>query len=318
MEEINGIIGKHLRNESTSKEEIQLEKWLNGSDHNKRLYQELKSIWTNSDTLRGDKVIDVDKNWLSFLEKVKSQNQKSPKTTNIIRYKRLAVAASVVLAAFFMSLYLSHTSTNLKLNSSSEILSNMKLPDGSVVWLNKNSSIEYQQSEVSRNVKLIGQAYFEVMPNSEKPFIVSSENLKTQVIGTSFEINSNNEGEIDVSVVSGKVKVYDQDNVNDALLLTKGLGTSYNPISKKLAFKQTLNANFLAWKTGILKFRNSSIQIVIKDLSNYYDVEIISNEIDLSSRLTAEFDNLQLEEVIDLIELTTDVKLFITAPNQSN
>ena len=98
----------------------------------------------------------------------------------------------------------------------------LTLPDGSKVVLEKNSSIIVSEDfgKVNRTVLLKGKAFFKVVRNEKKPFLVRMGNLVTEVLGTSFKVGSDNQNKsIEVAVISGKVSVY---------------ATSKNGISKKL------------------------------------------------------------------------------------
>jgi hypothetical protein len=98
----------------------------------------------------------------------------------------------------------------------------LTLPDGSKVVLEKNSSIIVSEDfgKVNRAVLLKGKAFFKVVRNEKKPFLVRMGNLVTEVLGTSFKVGSDNQNKsIEVAVISGKVSVY---------------ATSKNGISKKL------------------------------------------------------------------------------------
>ena len=98
----------------------------------------------------------------------------------------------------------------------------LTLPDGSKVVLEKNSSIIVSEDfgKVNRTVLLKGKAFFKVVRNEKKPFLVRMGNLVTEVLGTSFKVGSDNQNKsIEVAVISGKVSVY---------------ASSKNGISKKL------------------------------------------------------------------------------------
>lgn len=318
MERIHEIIGKHLRSESTKGEESILNKWIEEEESNQLLFQEAKTLWNESSYLRKEKNIEVEEAWLKFLNQTGRNPKQNQRILPPFILKRLAVAASLFLAAFFMYFYLSDFHTDVKFQASKKAVSNIELPDGSIVWLNKGATLEFEESKGYRNIKLNGQAYFNVSHKPHKPFIISTGNLKTQVVGTSFDIDYRNKEHIEVSAVSGKVKVYENSNEDAALLLTKGLGASYHSGNHKLNLIEILDQNFLAWKTGVLRFNNTPMLKVAETLSMHYGLLVLVDDSDETSRLTAEFDNLKIDEVIELIQLTTDVNLSTSFNNKSN
>lgn len=152
----------------------------------------------------------------------------------------------------------------------------LTLPDGSKVVLEKNSSIIVSEDfgKVNRTVLLKGKAFFKVVRNEKKPFLVRMGNLVTEVLGTSFKVGSDNQNKsIEVAVVSGKVSVY---------------ATSKNGISKKLN-GVVLTPNLKA----IYNTENQTIQESIVEapqllLPNLNKSDFIFNEIqfgDLRDRL---------------------------------
>lgn len=317
MGKIYEIIGKHLRNETTPDEENHLNNWISEERGNRSIFQEVKSLWQGSSDLRSEKTVEVDRAWIKFLKKTHAEPKDNQRFLTRTVFRRSVAAASVFFAAFFIYLYFSTFSYDLKLEASTEVIQNMQLPDGSMVWLDKNTTLEFEKGDKYRNVKLTGQAYFEVSPNPHRPFIISTGDLKTQVVGTSFDVDYRG-AEIQISVVSGKVKVYKSGNEGEALLLTKGLGASYDSENKELDMINTLDQNFLAWKTGILKFEDTPLIKVVEVLSNHYSVNIPYQGSGAPSRLTAEFDNLKLKEVMELIQLTTDIILPLPSNDQTD
>ncbi len=140
----------------------------------------------------------------------------------------------------------------------------LKLPDGSKVWLNAASSITYPTAFTgdNREVKITGEAYFDVVKNESKPFVVKTYKDRVIVLGTEFNINSyTDEGFIKTSLVEGTVKI------NQTLLKP---GQAY--INGKIL--ETDLSKDLAWKNGLFSFENADIQSVMRQLARWYDVEV--------------------------------------------
>ena len=129
----------------------------------------------------------------------------------------------------------------IEVKNTSKIPRVILLEDGTKVILEPNSYITYPEHflKENRKVHLFGEAFFKVKPNPNKPFIVYTENIVTQVLGTSFRIKSFKQSEqIEVSVVSGKVSVYessnDQEVQKNGIILTPNQKVSFKKNDKKM------------------------------------------------------------------------------------
>ncbi|WP_339867020.1 FecR domain-containing protein [uncultured Algoriphagus sp.] len=177
---------------------------------------------------------------------------------------------------------------------------NFRLPDQTIVWLNSGSSLEYPETFDStvRLVKLKGEGFFEVSENAQQPFIVNSDSLFTTALGTSFNINVKNSGEIKVSLVTGKVSInYQSDTLE--FLLTPGEELSYETKSNQGKVTEFNAENVLGWKTGKLIFKRAPLHEVMEGLEEWYGVEIsITGYPSEEWRFNGKFENQTLENVL--------------------
>jgi transmembrane sensor len=147
------------------------------------------------------------------------------------------------------------------------------LPDGSKVWLNAASSIKFPTAFAAneRNVQLTGEAYFEVTKNAAKPFKVSVNGLNVKVLGTHFNIMAyNNEDAIKTTLLEGSVQLTAGGNSN--LLKPDQQGIVKN---NHISVIDVEAEKFVAWKNGYFEFNRSSILDVMKQLSRWYDMEVV-------------------------------------------
>ncbi|RQO66427.1 hypothetical protein DBR43_29895 [Pedobacter sp. KBW06] len=149
------------------------------------------------------------------------------------------------------------------------------LEDGTKVTLNANSDLRYPKKfrGQTREVYLTGEAYFQVAQNVEKPFIVHSGKLKTQVLGTSFTVNAyGNDQPADVSVLTGKVKVQDQQSKRSVVL-----NPGETAANDKDGFRLSRFANpedVICWIDGKMIFEDLSLRDCALKLSNKFGVRI--------------------------------------------
>ncbi|MEP4094943.1 FecR domain-containing protein [Reichenbachiella sp.] len=298
--DIHELIGRELRNEASSEDLAAIESWKSKDKFNAKLHAQYHHIWFNSANLRPEVEIEPIMDWNQFLQ----YQQASPKSYYI---KWMGLAASFLLMGVLIR-FVFVMSQGTTYESSANQVTSYTLQDGSVVWVNKNTKINYKQDDGRRLVELEGEAFFEVAHDANTPFIISTGSLKTQVVGTAFNIDQAKEKVI-VSVESGKVKVYED---KQSILLTQGMAVSYDFNTRRLDEKVGGIRNAFSWKTGILSFENTPIQEVIADLEKHFENSLTIENKQSEAHLTASFDNQSLEYILSLIEVITEEKINIT------
>jgi len=187
----------------------------------------------------------------------------------------------------------------------------IELPDGTLVVLNANSILSYPSKFVGgiRSVVLKGEAFFDVAENKAKPFIVNTDNdLRIRVLGTSFNVKAYpDDDNIEAILVSGKVRVIEKKD-NKEVVLKPSQRATFIKKADKLIVDNVKTGNFTAWKEGILVYDETPMSQVISDLKRTYDisVEISSPSIE-NYKYTGVFDNLTIEEVLDLFEISSPI-----------
>ncbi|MGO3806967.1 MAG: FecR family protein [Sphingobacterium sp.] len=149
------------------------------------------------------------------------------------------------------------------------------LPDGTKVWINAASSLRYNTSNVAgeRLVELKGEGYFEVAPDADRPFKVITDNQVVEVLGTHFNINSyNDEPSTKTTLLEGSVKILEKKTKRTAVL-KPGQQASLGK-NNKLMVKNVAAGDAVAWKDGLFRFNHSDIEIVMRQMSRWYDVEV--------------------------------------------
>ena len=135
------------------------------------------------------------------------------------------------------------------------------LPDGSVVCLNSGSVLKYDPAflrKKNREVYLIGEGYFEVQKNPEKPFIVHADDINVKVLGTVFNVRSYPEdSEIEVSLIKGKVNVFSTSETRDNVILAPDEQLTYDKRSGKINHHHVDALQTSQWTTGRLSFVNA-------------------------------------------------------------
>ncbi len=178
-----------------------------------------------------------------------------------------------------------------------------QLSDGTKVTLNANSTLKFPDKFDSntRKVELTGEAFFEVIKNPKKPFTVTTENLSTTVLGTKFNINTNNlHQSIQISLVEGKVKITSANKTGEIILLPKQEVT-YDRLTSKFIKSNFDTEVVSSWKDGILSFKHASFEEVAQKINTLYGITLIDDDGKLNWDYTGEFENTDYVSIIKSI-----------------
>jgi ferric-dicitrate binding protein FerR (iron transport regulator) len=148
------------------------------------------------------------------------------------------------------------------------------LPDGTKVWLNAASSLTYPTAftGVDREVRLNGEAYFEVADNKDKPFKVVVGNMQVNVLGTHFNVMAyEDENAIKTTLLEGVVKVT---NGGASHLLKPGQEGRLDRSSDAFRLLEVDADEAVAWKNGVFQFGGASIETVMREIVRWYDVDV--------------------------------------------
>jgi ferric-dicitrate binding protein FerR (iron transport regulator) len=197
------------------------------------------------------------------------------------------------------------------------------LSDGSKVTLNADSKLKYPDkfNNTSREVYLEGEAYFEVHHNSNRPFIVHSENLSTTVLGTKFDISAYPEKKtIAVSLLEGKVKVSREEKGkdNEIVVLKPKEELLYDKENNVSSFEQFDSLEAVGWKDNIYKFENEPLGEVLSQLERAFGVKFkLDDQSVLLQKITIKFEKKSLQTVVDVIKSLTGLDYKILKGNNN-
>ncbi|RYG45539.1 MAG: FecR family protein [Chitinophagaceae bacterium] len=151
----------------------------------------------------------------------------------------------------------------------------LALSDGTIVWLNAASSLEYPVvfTGKERKVTLSGEAYFEVAKNKEMPFSVSVNGMNVEVLGTHFNvIGYNTDEDVKTTLLEGSVKLRAE---KSTALLTPGQQGIYHHNKPGFAVNAVNTSDVIAWKNGFFVFDNESLQEIMQKIARWYNVDVV-------------------------------------------
>ncbi|SDK10792.1 FecR family protein [Pedobacter sp. ok626] len=195
----------------------------------------------------------------------------------------------------------------------------VKLPDGSKVWLNAGSSLTYDPylkgKEQYRNIKLSGEAYFEVAKDKKHPFVVTTDKQKIEVLGTHFNISAYiDDLSNKTSLLEGSVKVAPLTTTGSetkGLILKPGQQSEIN--SKGISVQEVDPTEVIAWKNGDFSFTSESLESIMQKVSRWYDVEVTYTNKKLGNKpfsgVISKYE--KVSQVLCLLEATGEVKFKI-------
>ena len=185
------------------------------------------------------------------------------------------------------------------------------LPDSTLVTLNAGSRITYPEffNNKKRNVSMEGEAFFKVTHNPEKPFVVTSGNLKTRVLGTSFNIMSYTDSPvIKISLATGSVRVSKGDTIMATLKPDEQF--CYDKKTGTYQKESQYTANDIAWVDNIIKLNDRSLEETIRIVERWFNVKLhVEDPKAFTQKITGKFTDPSLEETIQSLELLTRSKI---------
>jgi ferric-dicitrate binding protein FerR (iron transport regulator) len=320
------LIARYFSGEIREDELRFLSDWLKDGSQNQELFRQYKKTWLLLEKQIIHSKVNTDQEWIAMQAKiftpvtgietpvnVISLNQNRNNIKSYVQNMWKAAAVLIILLASSVMLYL-YLSRPAKFVITAQATNLEKvLPDGSVVSLHAGSQITYPESFSSntRNVELIGEAYFKVTHDKTKPFIVASGPARVEVLGTQFNMNTHTlNGAMEVVLTSGKVSVYYKGLQKDNVLLMPGEKAELNTEQKHICKSTNTDPNYMAWKTHVLIFDNETLQQVVNTLHNVYQTPIQIADARLSyCRVTATFNNQSLQSVLEVIKETLDLQV---------
>lgn len=189
------------------------------------------------------------------------------------------------------------------------------LTDGSKVYLNAGSSIRYPKEFGAdiREVILTGEAFFDIQPESDRPFVVSTDHARVEVLGTSFNVNQQEGGKLAVALVTGKVRVKDEKGSQVQLAPSEMLVMEQGGAFYKTAFDPL---EVLGWKDKKLVFKKDSFESTKRKIENWFGVEVqVKGRIPRGWIYTGIYQDELLENVMAGIFYTSGISYKIEGKN---
>ena len=321
-ERIEALLPGYLSGDLSDNDRIMIDDWRSESRENEAFYFESLKVWEAMILLNEMEQF----NSFDALRKVNAKIVQPNSSGWWIIIQR--AAAILLLPLLVYSGYL--TIQNQTINNSQEqvmmqtvssrqgMVTQFALADGTKVWLNSGSKLEFPTrfTGSKREVILKGEAFFEVTKNEKQPFKVNANELKVEVLGTSFNVVSfDDDTQSEVVLVTGKVALSSENGkiVNEFGTILPGQRAIYEKEQKKIVTEEVNVEKYIAWRDGNLIFRDDSMEDVVKRLSRWFNVEITINDPEIKNYIyKATFRNENLVQVLNLLKLSAPIDYRIT------
>ena len=304
------LLTRYLLGEAAPEENVLIEGWLADDPENKDTLRRRKTV---IDMVALSKM-DVDAEWNAFKSKLKPQTKEISfhQATQRSSMRILAIAASIAvligISVYFVFFF--KQGPEKLMAQSKDTIKNIALADGSQVSLNRNSTLEYPEEfeKGSRTVKLNGEAFFDITPNKDKPFVVETPAFSVTVLGTSFFVSCTEGRPEKVVVLTGTVKCVHKTS-GEEVVLNAGQMYTFGSVAKSPEPVTEKEMNAYAWKTARLVFVNEKFNDIISTINSTYGCHITAKGQMNECVLTVNFEDLTLDGVLNVLEVILDADI---------
>ncbi|HZL11272.1 MAG TPA: FecR domain-containing protein [Prolixibacteraceae bacterium] len=302
----------HFLNRKTStqeNEEILL--WVSSSEENRNQFREIHQVFQVSKQKLVQSEIDIEQAWDKLNNKLPKTKIKA-KVISLEIFNRIAVSVLVILAVGFGSLWVndhfvaSPKSGLVVFEAPSGEKSKIVLADGSQVWLNSETKLQYDAMN-PRSVILNGEAYFEVKKDRSHPFLIlTSSGMKVKVTGTKFNLRSyNDESFVETSLEEGEV-IIEGKNSNKLAVLKPGQQSKYDVKSQKIKVQNVSSEIYSIWRNNELRFSDITFEDLVPRIERWYGISIkLDSGIEKNDRFTMTIKTESLRELLTMMQLTS-------------
>ena len=347
---IKKLVISYLERTISRDDEILLVQWLKENPKARKELYDFRQIWDLSGSVGSFGKDQVEQEWLKLLKQIESLSTKTSKKGGFVMYWLPRIAAVFLLGAI-VSFLVTYRALNPKVSNVvyNEIAapagakSKITLPDGSLIWLNAGSNIKYSSNygKKQREVFLTGEAFFDVVTNRSKVFLVKTEDLNIKAYGTSFNVKSYpEENTVEATLIEGKIGInrtkFADKKVDEVVLEPNQRVVYYKPLKRSEANEFVVDSEnekvnteteepqrqkltymiskgidpepFAKWKEGVLVINSESLEELAIKLERKYDVKIhfSTNEIK-KLKFSGSLENETVEQVIEAIGIAAQI-----------
>ena len=319
---IDALIGKYVSGNASPVEINKLEKWMNISSGNRKIVEESLKVWENSHDRISEETKEKDKSDVLHETQKQRSIQLIRTRKQLLIYKIAAIF--VIPVTFAITFYFLSQPEEAAKKSQYCIVAAPKghvakciLPDGSEVWINTGSTITYNTlsfNEDGREVKLDGEAYFEIVKDKEKAFKVSTAIADINVTGTSFNVKAYEGTDVFETVLAkGSIEMQLNNLTHQVVDLLPGEKAEFHLNNNGISIEKVEPEMFSAWRNGEILFKDATLNDLVKELERIYDINFHLKDKKLGEfRFRGMFSyNNKLIDALEKIKRTANIDYYI-------
>ena len=304
-------LARYLSGEMSADESRDFEREPMFSADNKIKIEKMKNLWNSLDGFQEPKTPDTGKAWDTLYNRLNEEKLIPPqvlKTRGKLAQGLLRIAAVCVIllgisAVVYFTMVHKSAAEMVQINTENDANTLIKtLNDGSVIYIAQNSLFTFPKEfeNNSRNVSLSGEAFFDIKPNPDKPFIIETDETFIEVLGTAFNVKTQNGTHFELIVNRGKVKVTLKSDPSRSEFVVAGekITTEKNLLVKSINSDNQL----VPWFKQRMHFKDESLQNIISVLNRNFNTTFVIREKAVGNRkMTVTFNNETVETMTNLI-----------------
>jgi len=305
------LLVSYLLGEAPPSLRKKVEQWIHSDPAHQRYFDHFQLIWNMSKQVTLPPSISEESAWQRFQQRTfQAPAQKNsivrslPSAFNWRRAAAILILGVSILSLFYV-IWDKNTSAPIMIAADGSAIEKV-LPDGSTVTLNKHASITYagRMKGEERKVELKGEAFFTVVPDKTKPFVVTINDITVTVVGTAFNVKQAGD-ETEIIVESGIVKVARN---NKTVTLEAGQKAVIKATDTRLEKQESADQLYNYYRSKTFVCDNTPLWKLAETLSEAYEVEIIiENKALRDYPLTATFHEESLDNILSVIAETFDI-----------
>lgn len=270
------VLAAYLKGELGPEDALAVERWYDASAENQRLLGQVYHILYINDRINSSAGFDPEYSLGRLKTRMRNRRRKSA-ALRIVRWTATAAAVFVLLFAGtrFTQRLDEHLSRPLTVCTQLGERSQVVLPDGSKVWLNSCSSVKYSSSFFSRErrVEMTGEAYFIVEKDPYAPFVVSSDGLDIEVLGTRFNVRNDSDlHRITTVLLEGSIEAR---GGGATARLRPSQQIIFNTDTREMLVSECCSVErSISWIDGKFRFDRNTFSEIVAELQRYYNVDI--------------------------------------------
>lgn len=315
---VEELLPRYCDGNVSAEEKEKVEIWIRQSEKHYKIAQQIQLIYLASDTIAIMDQVNTD----NALDKVDGRIRRSQLKTLFMWGQRVAAILFIpLLAAYLLEVLIPEKRDirMLEVRTNPGMTTSLTLPDGTKVNLNSESSLVYPETFDGdlRSVRLEGEAFFEVVKNPEKRFVVTTpHNARVEVLGTSFNMEAFKwDSIVSTTLISGKVAFISR---SGQVNMKPGEKLVYNIQADRASIYQTNGEAEISWKNGMIIFRKTPFEEALRMLTKRFNVDfVVSNNKYVKDFYTGSFTNHRLEQILDIFNASSGIKWrYIPSENQ--